>query len=382
MPIADSALQRLRDAFVSTDSSQADGAPALRLSDTGAQTFSSIIINANGAATLTTDAADTIAQRDGTDTQEFRVYNTFTTLNTAGEWASLGFKVTANVFTIRTAAGSSSGTVRAMVIQPAAQPTATTVGAAVSLIGGAGSATGLANGGAVAITGGAAGAAGGGTGGTVTITSGASLGNNAGAALALAIGTSGTTANAAPPNAGAITITGTAGVSSTNASGTGSIGSTLTLTGGAGGTASGATSATGGLGGGITLTAGNGGTITGTTTAIGGAGGAISITAGNGATATTGSGNTAGVGGSVVIVSGDSGASGGNVNGGGIRLTTGAKVGSGLKRIIELDAAGSVPTTAVLTASHIGFLVDGSDHLIAYWNKAGAIKSLDIGALA
>ena len=60
MPLPDNALDRLRAAFVSTDSAIADGAPALRLQATGAQTFSSMTISGTNAITFTAASAEII----------------------------------------------------------------------------------------------------------------------------------------------------------------------------------------------------------------------------------------------------------------------------------------------------------------------------------
>lgn len=62
------------------------------------------------------DAAQTLAQRNGVNAQNFRIYNTFTTLSTNAEWASINWTDVANQFTITTKAGSSAGTTRAMLV--------------------------------------------------------------------------------------------------------------------------------------------------------------------------------------------------------------------------------------------------------------------------
>ncbi len=59
------------------------------------------------------EAANVLAQRNGTAAQAFRLYNTFTTLSTAGEWFKFDWQVTANQFRFGAVRGSSSGTSRA-----------------------------------------------------------------------------------------------------------------------------------------------------------------------------------------------------------------------------------------------------------------------------
>ncbi len=60
MPLPDNLYDRLKAAFVATDSAQADGAPALRLSATGTQTFASITITGTNAITFTAASAEII----------------------------------------------------------------------------------------------------------------------------------------------------------------------------------------------------------------------------------------------------------------------------------------------------------------------------------
>ena len=281
-------------------------------------------------AILARDAAGIIAQRNSTNAQVQRIYNTFTTVTTVGEWFEVDWQTTANTCLIRTNAGSSTGTVRALTIQPATQPTAATAGAAISVVSGASTAN---------------------VAGALSFTVGSCGGGTNNAAMTFTGGAGGGSSGATGGNASAISVSGAAGGQSTNASGTGGIGSTITLTGGTGGSASGATSSTGGKGGSLSFVAGNGGTITGTTTAIGGAGGDFAITAGNGATATTGSANTAGVGGSVTITAGNAGAAGGNVNGGVITLTPGTATGSGTAGNVVISRGGLVITAGGLTVT-------------------------------
>lgn len=58
------------------------------------------------------DAANVFAQRNSTAAQKNRVYNTFTTLDTAGEWFKQDWQTTANQFRFGAVKGSSTGTAR------------------------------------------------------------------------------------------------------------------------------------------------------------------------------------------------------------------------------------------------------------------------------
>ncbi len=62
--------------------------------------------------TLYRDAAGVLASRTGTAAQKFRLYNTFTTVATAGEWWKEDWQTTANQFRMGAAKGSSTGTAR------------------------------------------------------------------------------------------------------------------------------------------------------------------------------------------------------------------------------------------------------------------------------
>lgn len=68
----------------------------------------------SGAVDLTIrrDGAGILAQRTGTAAQGLRLYNTFTTISTAGEWWKMDWQTTANQFRMGSVAGSSSGTAR------------------------------------------------------------------------------------------------------------------------------------------------------------------------------------------------------------------------------------------------------------------------------
>ena len=178
------------------------------------------------------DAAGIQAQRNAANAQVSRIYNTFTTVTTVGEWFEVDWQTTANTCRIRTNAGSSTGTVRAMVIQPALPPNGTNVtGAAVSVISGAG--LGNLGGGALAITGGAGGATG--AGASVTVTSGiggATSGNSGALVLATGTVTSGTVGSIgfSPGGVSAATITST-GLNISNGTGSqaGGVADTVSL---------------------------------------------------------------------------------------------------------------------------------------------------------
>src|SRR5439155_5057052 len=58
------------------------------------------------------DAAAVLGIRSSTTAQKMRLYNTFTTVDTAGEWFKLDWKTTANQFRFGAVNGSSTGTAR------------------------------------------------------------------------------------------------------------------------------------------------------------------------------------------------------------------------------------------------------------------------------
>jgi hypothetical protein len=96
-----------------TDGGNALSAVGLRLrGDTGLVQWASGTdpLGATMDVVLRRDAADTLAQRRTTTAQKFRLYNTFTTVDTAGEWFKLDWKTTANQFRFGTVKGSSTGT--------------------------------------------------------------------------------------------------------------------------------------------------------------------------------------------------------------------------------------------------------------------------------
>jgi hypothetical protein len=62
------------------------------------------------------DAADTFAHRRTTNAQKVRIYNTFSTVDTAGEWFDIDWITTANTCILSTRKGSSTGTLRGMIV--------------------------------------------------------------------------------------------------------------------------------------------------------------------------------------------------------------------------------------------------------------------------
>lgn len=92
------------------------------LSSAGALT-SLVSVSASGGfvfagfnSTLVPDATGIAALRSTTTAQKFRIYNTFTTVTTAGEWAKFDWITTANQFRIGTVNGTSTGTARVLSI--------------------------------------------------------------------------------------------------------------------------------------------------------------------------------------------------------------------------------------------------------------------------
>lgn len=87
----------------------------------------------------------------------------------------------------------------------------------------------------------------------------------------------------------------------------------------------------------------------------------------------------AGLGGSINATGGDAGA-GTNQNGGKINLSVGAKDGSGLKPLVEIDASGNIPTNASMSQFNVvGFRYVSGGLLTVFVNDAGTIKHLDLG---
>lgn len=65
---------------------------------------------------LLRDAANTLAQRNSTTAQKTRFYNTFTTVDTAGEWFEIDWRSVSNRCILTTRKGSSSGTLQGMTV--------------------------------------------------------------------------------------------------------------------------------------------------------------------------------------------------------------------------------------------------------------------------
>lgn len=197
-----------------------------------------------------------------------------------------------------------------------ASSTAATPGGAVNITAGAGSTSGA--GGAATVTAGAGGATG--AGGAVTITSGAATNATSGTGAASGVITIHTPASATATTGtggagAAISVTGSAGGVATGAAGIGGAGSATSITSGAGGAASDAASGNAGAGGAAVSTAGAGGAATGTGAAAGGAGGSNSVIAGAGGAAAGTA--TPGAGGAITITAGAGGSKSGTGHAGG-----------------------------------------------------------------
>jgi len=65
-----------------------------------------------GEATLTREASNSLGLYNATTAQKFRIYNTRTTIDTAGEWFKLDWATTSNQFRFGAVKGSSTGTAR------------------------------------------------------------------------------------------------------------------------------------------------------------------------------------------------------------------------------------------------------------------------------
>ena len=136
--------------------------------------WSSGVLNSTTDLILARDGAGILAQRNTTNAQMYRIYNTFTDASNY-ERFSLDWQTTAN--TIRLSSGAAgTGTVRPILITAVAQVPTNTAGAAISITTGAGNGTG--NGGALALTGGASGSGATGNGGDLTLTGGGAASTN------------------------------------------------------------------------------------------------------------------------------------------------------------------------------------------------------------
>lgn len=236
-------------------------------------------------------------------------------------------------------AGQGAAQGGAIVVTGGASTTSANTGGAVSLVGGAGGATGI--GGAVSMTGAAG--QGGAVGGAATVTAGAGQGTGAGAIAGLVGGASG---GGATGNGGVARVIGGAAAS------TAGDGGAAQLTGGAGkGTGvGGAATVVGGLGG-LTNATGGAASLTGgqaqgtgsgaTASVVGGASGAGGATGNGGAALVTGGASVAtnGAGGNVTVAGG---ASTGTGAGSSITLTPGA---------VSTGAAGGVISRGLVVRS-------------------------------
>lgn len=70
------------------------------------------VLGSSADVMLRWEAAGTLSLRNLTNAQRFRVYNTFTTLETSGEWFAIDWQTTANVCNMWTKKGSGAGTAR------------------------------------------------------------------------------------------------------------------------------------------------------------------------------------------------------------------------------------------------------------------------------
>ena len=153
-----------------------------------------------------------------------------------------------------------------------------------------------------------------------------------------------------------------------NSTGTGVAGQAF-LAGATNGTAGGATGGVGGAAG-FRSGAGGGGTTTG------GAGGTLSVTAGAGGNGVT----TGGVGGNLNLTAGAAG-TGGNVNGGSVVLTPGAKTGTGVQGSVSVAGPLSSPVTpsqSIADNGTIALPTTGFNAIVATStaaNKTGVILS-------
>jgi hypothetical protein len=86
------------------------------------------------------DGANIIAQRNGTNAQEYRVYNTFTS-STNGEFGKLEWVST--IFNVQTEAGSGGGTARAMLVGAGTAVGTDIAGSNTTIVGGRGTGGGI-----------------------------------------------------------------------------------------------------------------------------------------------------------------------------------------------------------------------------------------------
>lgn len=94
----------------------AGGSLGLYQASGGSYNWNPTTIDSSADLRLFRDAAGTLAQRNGTSAQRLRVYNTFTTVETSGEWFSVDWTSTANVCKLWTVKGSGAGTGRDLLL--------------------------------------------------------------------------------------------------------------------------------------------------------------------------------------------------------------------------------------------------------------------------
>lgn len=86
---------------------------------------------------LARDAANTLALRNSTNAQRLRIYNSFTTVDTSGEWLKIDWQVTANQCRIGTVMGTSAGTARVLSIDYGALSASPTAAITIPIASGA-----------------------------------------------------------------------------------------------------------------------------------------------------------------------------------------------------------------------------------------------------
>lgn len=97
----------------STITFTASGSPLFTISSSGFYLPDAAQIGWSNGLFFQRDAYGVLALRNGSAAQKVRVYNTFTAIDTAGEWFKQDWQTTANQFRFGTAKGSSTGTARA-----------------------------------------------------------------------------------------------------------------------------------------------------------------------------------------------------------------------------------------------------------------------------
>lgn len=100
---------------------------------------------------LARDGASIFAQRLTATAQKWRVYNTFTTVTTVGEWAEFDWVTSLNTLLITTRAGTATGVVRPMIIGPSTATQTNIAGANLTLVAGS-ALSGVAIGGIITLT--------------------------------------------------------------------------------------------------------------------------------------------------------------------------------------------------------------------------------------